>query len=234
MMLENFEVSYGSLSPLKRKREEDSQRKIKTQKLSNSLSSKLARSLSFTEDESNDEGESLNTQQSSLDFILAPTSMNSSNLFHRNFKHCSRRIFGGKCIKQFSVNNDNTCDMEIITDYSMNDLSGGEDKLVHEPARMQMLRRILSHSSNESNYWSVSMTDWLELQAHKRNIPLIEFQTQFQERSRDMEASLNILHNSIPNNYNDIQVLIDRFLLNADWLRCDYYKPFIVSQKIRK
>jgi hypothetical protein len=224
MMLEDFEVSYGSLSPLKRKREEDSQRKIKTQKLSNSLSSKLARSLSFTEDESNGEGESLNTQQSSL---------NSSNLFHRNFKHCSRRVFGGKCIKQPAANNDNTCDMEIINDHSMNDLSGGEDKLIHEPARVQMLRRILSHSSNEDNYWNVSMTDWLELQAQKRNIPLIEFQTQFQERSRDMEASLNIL-NSIPNNYNDIQVLIDRFLLNADWLKCDYYKPFIVSQKIRK
>ncbi|RIA95937.1 hypothetical protein C1645_441486 [Glomus cerebriforme] len=219
MMIENLEISYGSLSPLKRKREEDSQRKIKNQKLSNSLSSKLARSLSFTEDESNDEGESL--QQSPLD-----SSTLISNLYHRNYKHCSRRIFGSKCIQQPVVINDSTFDMEIITGHSMNDLSGGRDKLVHEPARMQMLRRILSHSSNE-NYWNISMTDWIELQAQKRNIPLMEFQTQFQERSRDMESSLNILNNSFPNNYDDIQVLIDRFLLNADWLRCDYCKPFI-------
>lgn len=226
MPVENFEIPYGSLSPLKRKREEDNQRKIKAQKISDSLSSKLARSLSFTEDELNDE-ESSNTQQSSLDFTFAP-SINSSSLSNRNYKHCSRRIFGGKCIKQSAITSCSTSDMEI-TDNSMSDLSGGGDKLVHEPARMQMLRRILSHSSNE-NYWDVSMTDWIELQAQKKNIPLMEFQTQFQERCRDVETSLNILHNSIPNNYNDIQVLIDRFLLNADWLRCDYCKPFIVSQ----
>jgi hypothetical protein len=225
MTVENFEIPYGSLSPLKRKREEDSQRKIKAQKISNSLSSKLARSLSFT-DELNDEEESSNTQNS-LDFTFSP-SINSSGLSHRNYKHCSRRIFGGKCIKQSPTTSYSTYDMEI-TDISMNDLSGRRDKLVHEPARMQMWRRILSHSSNE-NYWDVPMTEWIELQAQKKNIPLMEFQTQFQERCRDMETSLNILHNSIPNNYNDIQVLIDRFLLNADWLRCDYCKPFIVSQ----
>ncbi|CAB4424782.1 unnamed protein product [Rhizophagus irregularis] len=223
MPVENFEIPYGNLSPLKRKREEDNQRKIKAQKISNSLSSKLARCLSFAEDELND-GESSNTQQSSLDFTFVP-SINSSSLSNRNYKHCSRRIFGGKCIKQSAITSCSTSDMEI-TDNFMSDLSGGRDKLVHEPARMQMLRRILSHSSNE-NYWDVSMTDWIKLQAQKKNIPLMDFQTQFQERCHDVETSLNILHNSIPNNYNDIQVLIDRFLLNADWLRCDYCKPFI-------
>ncbi|CAI2180866.1 19267_t:CDS:2 [Funneliformis geosporum] len=224
MIIENFDISYGSLSPLKRKREEDNQRKIKTQKISHSLSSQFARSLSFTEDESNDEGESLNAQHSSLNFINVPR---QTDLSQRNFKCYSRRNFGGKCItKQSVITNDCTCDMEIISDHSISDLSGGEDKLVHETARMQILRRILSHSSNENNYWNVSI-NWIELQAQKKHIPLMEFQTQFQEKSRDMESSLNILHNSIPNNYDDIRVLIDRFLFNADWIRCDYSKPFI-------
>src|ERR1044072_3449942 len=131
MMIESFDISHGSLSPLKRKREEDSQRKIKAQKLSHSLSSQLARSLTFAEDESNDEGESLNTQEGSLESAFVPKSI---NLPRRNLKYYSKR-FGGKCFKQLISTNDSNYDMEIMSDHSMNDLSGGEDRLVHEPAR---------------------------------------------------------------------------------------------------
>ncbi|CAJ0746573.1 5736_t:CDS:2, partial [Entrophospora sp. SA101] len=54
-----------------------------------------------------------------------------------------------------------------------------------------------------------------------------DFQMQFQQRINDMETSLFVLHNSLPRCYNEILHLTDRFLINADWIRCDYFKPFI-------
>ncbi|CAJ0647553.1 4340_t:CDS:2 [Entrophospora sp. SA101] len=133
-------------------------------------------------------------------------------------------------------NKNTTLDMDVITDnnHNHNYHSDHEDnKLIHEPARLQLLRRIISyHNDNdhESNWCRSSTrttTNWFELQAIKKNMTIQDFQMQFQQRINDMETSLFVLHNSLPRCYNEILHLTDRFLINADWIRCDYFKPFI-------
>ncbi|CAG8508032.1 1878_t:CDS:2 [Acaulospora morrowiae] len=221
-MMEESEISFGSLSPLKRKREDNNPRKNKSQKL---LSSKLARNLSLSEDESNDEGTPLK-----IDALMDicggnPTSSGSSRPFHRNIRRCSRQSFGGRYVRPntFPNTNVNSLDMDIAPDHHTAD---GDNINVQEPERIQMLRRIMSDPGGSYLNWNVAMSDWIELQAQKKNVRLHEFQVQFQERSRDMESSLSILHNSTPQVYDEIRDLVDRFLLNANWLRCDYNKPF--------
>ncbi|CAG8619177.1 6464_t:CDS:2 [Acaulospora colombiana] len=220
-MMEEFESSFGSLSPLKRKRENGDQRKNKSQKL---LSSKLARNLSLSEDESNEESIPPKTD-AHMDFCnINSNSSNSSRPFQRNVKKCSRQLFGGRCDKPTVPLNNNTLDMDMALEHHT---VGGDTSKVHEPERIQMLRRIMSDFSDSYHSWSVAMSDWIELQAQKRNMSLQEFQVQFQERTRDAESFFTILHGSIPHVYDEIRVSVDRFLLNANWLRCDYSKPFI-------
>ncbi|CAG8446879.1 13008_t:CDS:2 [Dentiscutata heterogama] len=123
--------------------------------------------------------------------------------------------------------------MDMMIDNNSSELVDNDTKLVHEPARIQSLRRILSNPDDNSCNWNITMADWIELQAQKRNLSLQEFQSRFQERICDIESALTILHNSIPQAFDDIMSLIDRLLSNAEWLRCDYCKPFIVSQILR-
>lgn len=223
MMLEEFEGSFGSLSPLKRKRDYDNQRNYKCQKISKSLSSRLARSLSFSEDETNDDDDGLSNAFTSLNtYEITRSSFSLSSLPQRNIKNFTSRLFDSKRTKK-SVNN--SLDMDMTVDNNSSEFVDSDTKLIHEPARIQSMRRIISNPDNCN--WNITMTDWIELQAQKRNMPLQEFQSQFQERICDMESTLTILHNSIPQAFDDIMSLIDRFLSNAEWLRCDYCKPFI-------
>ncbi|CAG8744317.1 25794_t:CDS:2, partial [Racocetra persica] len=233
MMLEEFEDSFGSLSPLKRKRDDDNQRKYKCQKISKSLSSRLARSLSFSEDETNDDDDAgLSNTQASLS-TYGTTRSSFSLPPQRNIKNFTSRFFDSKRAKKCVTSFNNTFDMDMMVDNNSGEFVDKDTKLIHEPARVQSLRRVLSNPDDNYCNWNVTMTNWIELQAQKRNMSLREFQSQFQERICDMESTLKILHNSIPQAFDGITSLIDRFLSNAEWLRCDYCKPFIVSQNLR-
>ncbi|CAG8494269.1 18032_t:CDS:2 [Cetraspora pellucida] len=194
MILEEFEDSFGSLSPLKRKRDDDNQRKYKCQKISN-------------------------TYEATRSSFSSP---------QRNIKNFTSRLFDNKRARKHVTSFSNTFDMDMMVDNNSGEFFDSDTKLlVHEPARIQKLRRILSNPDDNYCNWNVTITDWIELQAQKRNMSLQEFQSQFQERICDMESTLKILHNSIPQAFDGIMSLIDRFLNNAEWLRCDYCKPFI-------
>ncbi|CAG8518186.1 3143_t:CDS:2 [Diversispora eburnea] len=105
----------------------------------------------------------------------------------------------------------------------------------YESQRIQLLHHILSDplpsDENHLNYWNnvtVTLSDWIELQAQKKNMSLLEFQFQFHERFCQMELSLVKLHNNIPKVYDEIRCSVDMFLLNADWLR--YMKAMVSSE----
>ncbi|RHZ68817.1 hypothetical protein Glove_293g5 [Diversispora epigaea] len=275
-MMEEFESIFGNLSPLKRKREDETNgHKNKSQKISKCLSVKLAKSLSLSSTEDNEsnnnnnnndndndnENESLKIENISEMNInnnninnnnpLSPTlSLSSSspsnglNLFQRNIKRCSsRRTFNGKCgggggggfrnpfvsSTTTTTTNNDTLDMDIV----ITDQQHATTMTTYESQRIQLLRHILSDplpsDENYLNYWNnvtVTLSDWIELQAQKKNMSLLEFRIQFHERFFQMELSLVKLHNNIPKVYDEIRCSVDMFLLNADWLRCDYCKPF--------
>ncbi|CAG8596196.1 12955_t:CDS:2, partial [Racocetra fulgida] len=165
MMLEEFEDSFGSLSPLKRKRDDDNQ-----------------------QDETNDDDDDgvSNTQASLSTYGTTRSSFSLSP--QRNIKNFTSRLFDSKRAKKYVTSFNNTFDMDMMIDNNSGEFVDNDTKLIHEPARVQSLRRVLSNPDDNYCNWNVT------------------------ERIGDMESTLKILHNSIPQAFDGIISLIDRFL----------------------
>ncbi|CAG8553379.1 7076_t:CDS:2 [Ambispora leptoticha] len=213
------EVPYIALTPLKRKQSvEEDERIVKSQRCSLDLSSQLARVLRIN----NNSCEVADDELSKADI---PMSSSSSSIAHRPVKSCPRLIH--KHLRSSNVSNE-TIDVEMIDIVTVDDQEQVTEEPANIPERIKMYHKIVSYVNEElwASSLSFNMSNWFEIQARKREMTMEQFNREFHERILELKSTLSLLQQRIPHDYHEILATIDRFLINADWLRNDYSIPF--------
>ncbi|CAG8568438.1 2104_t:CDS:2 [Ambispora gerdemannii] len=216
------EMPYITLTPLKRKQSmEEDERIVKSQRCSLDLSSQLARVLRISDNSC----EVANDESSKTDI---PMSTSSSFITHRPVKSYPRLIH--KYRRSSNVSTE-IIDVEMIDSAiePIDDHDQVTERPENIPERIKMYHKIVSHVNEGiwASSLSFNMSNWFEIQARKRGMTTEQFDKEFHERVLELKSALSLLQQRIPHDYHEILAVIDRFLINADWLRNDYSVTFM-------
>ncbi|KAL0094949.1 hypothetical protein F4703DRAFT_1821474 [Phycomyces blakesleeanus] len=202
----------------------------KMQKISSNLANDIARSLSFTDPDSNprstqdvDDIEMLITPDTKDPSHLLQTSpaLSTSNLssihgFPSNGCPVSQtqRVYR-KCARPFGTRRSG--------DTAMHSLASGRDS-----SPIPTLRRI---SLSGALSPAIDLDQWLMMQAHRQQISVQDYKLLFQEKKKQLQQCLQKLHTSHPTNsdtqrYEEIKENLGKILSIADELSGDHSLSF--------
>ncbi|KAI9026549.1 hypothetical protein CLU79DRAFT_742257 [Phycomyces nitens] len=217
---EHLSVTYPQ--PKRKRSVAEDVRDRKMQKISSNLANDIARSLSFTDPDSNFRS----TQDADdIDMLLSPDTKTLSQLPAQpsipplsqpssNIGHPAESRVYRKCARPFGTRRSG--------DTAMHPLASGRDS-----SPIPTLRRI---SLSGALLPAIDLDQWLMMQALRQQISVQDYKLLFQEKKKQLQQCLQKLHTSHPSTdtqrYEEIKENLGRILSIADELSGDHSLSF--------